>query len=86
MAKMTSDELLGVFEEMTVLELKDFLDAFEEKFDVSAAAPVAVAAAPCVHINTLLSPPVCVQSKSEPATSPVAPTAKVAKLLSPVAL
>ena len=46
MAKMTTDELLGVFEEMTVLELKDFLDAFEEKFDVSAAAPVAVAAAP----------------------------------------
>jgi large subunit ribosomal protein L7/L12 len=31
---------------MTVLELKEFLDAFEEKFDVTAAAPVAVAAAP----------------------------------------
>ena len=46
MAKMTSDELLSSFEEMTVLELKDFLDAFEEKFDVTAAAPVAVAAAP----------------------------------------
>ena len=46
MAKMTTDELLGVFEEMTVLELKEFLDAFEEKFDVTAAAPVAVAAAP----------------------------------------
>ena len=46
MAKMTSDELLGVFEEMTVLELKEFLDAFEEKFDVTAAAPLAVAAAP----------------------------------------
>src|SRR5210317_765221 len=46
MAKMTTDELLSVFEEMTVLELKDFLDAFEEKFDVSATAPVAVAAAP----------------------------------------
>ena len=43
---MTSDELLAVFEEMTVLELKEFLDAFEEKFDVTAAAPVAVAAAP----------------------------------------
>ena len=39
MAKMTTDELLGVFEEMTVLELKEFLDAFEEKFDVTAAAP-----------------------------------------------
>jgi large subunit ribosomal protein L7/L12 len=46
MAKLTTDELLSSFEEMTVLELKDFLDAFEEKFDVTAAAPVAVAAAP----------------------------------------
>lgn len=44
MAKMTTDELLGVFEEMTVLELKAFLDAFEERFEVTAAAPVAVAA------------------------------------------
>ncbi len=46
MAKMTTEELLGTFEEMTVLELKEFLDAFEEKFDVTAAAPVAMAAAP----------------------------------------
>lgn len=46
MAKMTTDELLGVFEEMTVLELKEFLDAFEERFDVTAAAPVAMAAMP----------------------------------------
>ena len=46
MAKMTTDELLSVFEEMTVLELKDFLDAFEQHFDVTAAAPVAMAAAP----------------------------------------
>ncbi len=46
MAKMTTEELLAVFEEMTVLELKEFLDAFEEKFDVTAAAPVAIAAAP----------------------------------------
>ena len=45
MAKMSTDEILSVFEEMTVLELKEFLDAFEEKFDVTAAAPVAVAAA-----------------------------------------
>ncbi|HEY6635636.1 MAG TPA: 50S ribosomal protein L7/L12 [Acidimicrobiia bacterium] len=44
--KMTTDELLGTFEEMTVLELKEFLDAFEERFDVTAAAPIAVAAAP----------------------------------------
>jgi large subunit ribosomal protein L7/L12 len=45
-AKMTTDDLLAMFEEMTVLELKDFLDAFEERFDVTAAAPMAVAAAP----------------------------------------
>jgi large subunit ribosomal protein L7/L12 len=44
--KMTTDELISVFEEMTVLELKEFLDAFEDKFEVTAAAPVAVAAAP----------------------------------------
>ena len=51
MAKMTTDELLGVFEEMTVLELKEFLDAFEEKFDVTAAAPVAVAAVSYTHLT-----------------------------------
>jgi large subunit ribosomal protein L7/L12 len=44
MAKMTTDELISVFEEMTVLELKEFLDAFEDRFEVTAAAPVAVAA------------------------------------------
>jgi large subunit ribosomal protein L7/L12 len=46
MAKMKTDELLSVFEEMTVLELKEFLDAFEEKFEVTAAAPMAMAMAP----------------------------------------
>ena len=46
MSKMTTEELLAIFEEMSVLELKEFLDAFEEKFDVTAAAPMAVAAAP----------------------------------------
>ena len=46
MAKMTTEELLSIFEEMSVLELKEFLDAFEERFDVTAAAPIAVAAAP----------------------------------------
>jgi len=38
MAKMTTDKLLGAFEEMTVLELSEFLKAFEEKFEVTAAA------------------------------------------------
>jgi large subunit ribosomal protein L7/L12 len=44
MATMTTDELLDVFKNMTVLELNDFLKAFEEEFGVTAAAPVAVAA------------------------------------------
>ncbi len=44
--KLKSKELLEAFEEMSVLELSEFLKAFEEKFDVTAAAPVAVAAAP----------------------------------------
>ena len=46
MAKMTTEELISTFEEMTVLELKEFLDEFEDKFDVTAAVPVAAAAAP----------------------------------------
>src|SRR5688572_29432158 len=48
MASMTTEELLDVFKNMTVLELNDFLKAFEAEFDVTAAAPaaVAVAAAP----------------------------------------
>lgn len=48
MAKMTNDELIAVFKEMTLLELSDFVKLFEEEFDVTAAAPaaVAVAAAP----------------------------------------
>jgi large subunit ribosomal protein L7/L12 len=45
MAKLSTDELLDVFGEMTLLELSDFLKAFEDKFEVTAAAPVAVAAA-----------------------------------------
>ena len=44
MAKTTTDKLLETFEEMTVLELSEFLKAFEDKFEVTAAAPVAVAA------------------------------------------
>jgi large subunit ribosomal protein L7/L12 len=45
MAKMSTPDLLELFEQMTVLELKEFLDAFEERFDVTAAAPMAMAAA-----------------------------------------
>lgn len=46
MAKMSTEELLGVFEEMTLIELSEFVKLFEETFDVTAAAPVAAAAAP----------------------------------------
>ena len=45
MAKLSTDELLSAFEELTLIELSEFVKAFEEKFDVTAAAPVAVAAA-----------------------------------------
>jgi large subunit ribosomal protein L7/L12 len=46
MAKLTQDQLLDAFASMSVLELADFKKAFEDKFDVTAAAPVAVATAP----------------------------------------
>ncbi|MGB3734491.1 MAG: 50S ribosomal protein L7/L12 [Ilumatobacter sp.] len=43
---MSKDEILDAISSMTVIELKELLDAFEEKFEVTAAAPAAVAAAP----------------------------------------
>jgi large subunit ribosomal protein L7/L12 len=43
MAKLSQDDLLAQFEEMTLIELSEFVKAFEEKFDVTAAAAVAVA-------------------------------------------
>ena len=46
MATMTADQLLEAFEKMTVLELSEFKKKFEDKFGVTAAAPVAVAAMP----------------------------------------
>ena len=46
MAKLTKDELIEAFKEMTLIELSDFVKEFEEVFDVEAAAPVAAAAAP----------------------------------------
>ena len=45
MAKLTTDELLDAFKELTLLELSEFVKQFEETFGVTAAAPVAVAAA-----------------------------------------
>jgi len=46
MAKMSTDELLDAFKEMTLIELSEFVKQFEETFGVTAAAPVAAAAAP----------------------------------------
>ena len=46
MPTLTKDEILDAISNMTVLELSELLSAFEEKFNVTAAAPVAVAAAP----------------------------------------
>ena len=45
MAKLSSDELLDAFKEMTLIELSEFVKQFEEVFEVTAAAPVALAAA-----------------------------------------
>jgi large subunit ribosomal protein L7/L12 len=44
MAKLSTDDLLDAFKEMTLLELSDFVKKFEDTFDVKAAAPIAVAA------------------------------------------
>ncbi|MBO1752362.1 50S ribosomal protein L7/L12 [Actinotalea sp. BY-33] len=44
MAKLTTDELLDAFKELTLIELSEFVKAFEETFEVTAAAPVAAAA------------------------------------------
>ena len=46
MAKLSTDELLDAFKEMTLIELSEFVKQFEETFGVTAAAPVAAAAAP----------------------------------------
>jgi len=46
MAKLTADQLIEAFKELTLIELSDFVKKFEETFEVTAAAPVAVAAAP----------------------------------------
>ena len=46
MAKLSTDQLLEAFKDLTLIELSEFVKAFEETFEVTAAAPVAVAAAP----------------------------------------
>ena len=46
MAKLTTEELIDAFKELSIIELSDFVKQFEETFEVEAAAPVAAAAAP----------------------------------------
>lgn len=46
MAKMSTDQLIDAFKELSLIELNEFVKKFEEVFEVTAAAPVAVAAAP----------------------------------------
>ena len=46
MAKMSTDDLIDAFKELSLIELSEFVKKFEEVFEVTAAAPVAVAAAP----------------------------------------
>ena len=46
MAKLSTDELLEAFKDLTLIELSEFVKKFEETFEVTAAAPVALAAAP----------------------------------------
>ena len=59
MAKLTAQELIDAIKELSVLELNDLVKAIEEKFDVTAAAPVAVAAAaeeegPAANVTVIL--------------------------------
>lgn len=60
MAKLTTDEILAYLEEATILELNELVKAIEEKFDVTAAAPVAVATAaaeeegPAANVTVIL--------------------------------
>ena len=58
MAKLSTDELLDAFKELTLIELSEFVKAFEETFDVKAAAPVAVAgvAAPAAGGGSAVAP------------------------------
>jgi len=49
MAKLSTDDLLEAFKEMSLIELSEFVKKFEDTFEVTAAAPVAVAAAPAAE-------------------------------------
>ena len=55
MAKLTQDEILAYLDEATILELNELVKAIEEKYGVSAAAPVAVAAAAPKNVTVVMS-------------------------------
>jgi len=57
MAKLNTEDLLGAFKEMTLLELSEFVKQFEDTFGVSAAAPVAIAAGPVGGATPAAVPP-----------------------------
>ena len=80
---ITKDQILDGIAELTVLELKDLLDAFEEKFGVTAAAPAAVAVAGggAAGHSRWLEPrqlPLCAGRAGTPAAPPGAAQAAVA--------
>lgn len=56
MAKMSTPDLLTVFEEMSLLELKDFVDAFQDRFGVTAAAPMAIGMMPAAGGGAVAAP------------------------------
>jgi large subunit ribosomal protein L7/L12 len=56
MAKLSQEDLLETFKEMTLLELSEFVKKFEDTFDVTAAAPVAVAPAPGAGVPVAEAP------------------------------
>ncbi len=71
MAKLSTDELLDAFKELTLLELSEFVKKFEETFDVTAAAPVAVAAAPVPPLARPPRPPRSSRSSTSSSRPPV---------------
>ena len=71
MAKLSTEDLLDAFKELTLLELSEFVKAFEETFDVTAAAPVAVAAAPVPLPVRLPRPPRSSRSSTSSSRPPV---------------
>ena len=65
MATMTADQLLEAFEKMTVLELSEFKKKFEDKFGVTAAAPMAMVAAPATSGGGAAEAPAAAEEQTE---------------------